>query len=132
MEQEVFNGYVRLAATGGIVLSSATARNLIIRIFKFIRSIVRPTLQDVASRPSEFPGLRSRSQPVRPPRTTSPDLAERSRFPLQPPHGESIPRALEHIRVIDPLTTMMGNLSLRSDNYDSDYDEFGNHKSDLP
>jgi hypothetical protein len=39
MEQEVFNGYVRLAATGGIVLSSATARNLIIRIFKLARSL---------------------------------------------------------------------------------------------
>ena len=135
MEQEVFNGYVRLAATGGIVLSSATARNLIIRIFKFIRSIVRPTLQDVASQPSVFPGLRSRSQPVRPPRTTSPDLAERSRFPLQPPHGASIPLALEEIRVIEPLTRMMGNLSLRRDNDDgpgSDCDESGNPKSDRP
>jgi len=39
MEQEVFNGYVRLAATGGIVLSSATARNLLIRIFKLARCL---------------------------------------------------------------------------------------------
>lgn len=138
MEQEVFNGYVRLAATGGIVLSSATARNLIIRIFKFIRSIVRPTLQDVASRPSVFPGLRPRPRAVSPPRATPPDLADRSRFPEQPPHGESIPRALEHISVIDPLTRMMGNLSLRSGNDDgpgydnSDYDEFGNLKSERP
>lgn len=38
-EQEEFNGYVRLAATGGIVLFSATARNLLIRIFKLARSL---------------------------------------------------------------------------------------------
>lgn len=131
MEQEVFNGYVRLAATGGIVLSSATARNLIIRIFKFIRSIVRPTLQDVASRPSIFPALSPPPRAVSPPRTSS-VLAKKSRFPEQPPYGKSFPRALEEIRVIEPLTTMMGNLSLRRDNYDSDYDEFGNPKSDLP
>ena len=140
-EQEVFNGYVRLAATGGIVLSSATARNLLIRIFKFIRSIVRPTLQDVASRPSVFPELRPRPRAVIPPRT-SPDLAKKSRFPEQPPHGKSIPEALEEIRVIEPLTMWMGNLSLRRGNDDgpgsdydgpgSDYDEFGNHKFDRP
>jgi hypothetical protein len=131
-EQEVFDGYVRLAATGGIVLSSATARNLLIRIFKFIRSIVRPTLQDVASRPSVFPGLRPRPRAVSPPRATSPDLADRSRFPEQPPHGASIPEALEHIRDIDPLTALMGNLSIRRDNDESNYDEFGNPKSDRP
>lgn len=131
-EQEVSNGYVRLAATGGIVLSSATARNLLIRIFKFIRSIVRPTLQDVASRPSVFPGLNARPRAVSPPPATSPDLAGRSGFPEQPPHGESIPRALGHINEIDPLTMRMGNLSITRVNDDSDYDEFGNLKSDRP
>lgn len=131
-EEDVFNGYIRLAATGTIVLSSATARNLVRRIFNFVRSIVRPTLQDVARRPSVIPGLNARPRAVSPPPATSPDLAGRSGFPEQPPHGASIPEALEHIREIDPLTALMDNLSIRRDNDESNYDEFGNPKSDRP
>lgn len=131
-EEDVFNGYVRLAATGTIVLSSVTARNLVRRIFNFVRSIVRPTLQDVARRPSVIPGLNARPRAVSPSRATPEVLADRSRFPEQPPHGASIPEALEHIRDIDPLTALMGNLSIRRDNDESNYDEFGNPKSDQP
>ena len=129
-EEDVFNGYIRLAATGTIVLSSATARNLVRRIFNFVRSIVRPTLQDVARRPSVIPGLNARPRAVSPPPATSPDLAGRSGFPEQPPYGASMSEALEHNRVIDPLTRRMGNLSIRND--ESNYDEFGNPKSDRP
>ena len=114
-EEDVFNGYIRLAATGTIVLSSATARNLVRRIFNFVRSIVRPTLQDVARRPSVIPGLNAPPRAVSPSRATSPDLAGRSGFLEQPPHGASIPEALEHNMVIVPLTDLLGNLSIRPD-----------------
>lgn len=130
-EEDVFNGYIRLAATGTIVLSSVTARNLVRRIFNFVRSIVRPTLQDVARRPSVIPGLNARPRAVSPSRATPEVLADRSRFPEQPPHGASIPEALEHIRDIDPLTALMDNLSIH-DNDEFDYDEFGNPKSYRP
>ena len=113
-EEDVFNGYIRLAATGTIVLSSATARNLVRRIFNFVRSIVRPTLQDVARRPSVIPGLNARPRAVSPSRATPEVLADRSRFLEQPPHGANFTMALEHINEIDPLTRRMGKLSINN------------------